>query len=226
MLFVLYLKPVLCQCSGLTSVVSPCYASYMIQRMIDWVEKYADHKHATKALSLVSFVESSFFPIPPFVLIVGMLSYEKKQSWIKLAIIGTLSSVMGGVFGYFIGKFFYGYIGQPLIAWYGIEAEVAYLGAIFKDHVFLTIILASISPLPYKVFTLSAGLFSVNFWMFVFASLVGRSIRFFTVSYLANRYGIHAKKFIVKQQKVATYILLITVAVCIVYFLLKTQGIL
>lgn len=194
--------------------------------MIDWVEKYAEHKHATKALSLVAFTESSFFPIPPFVLIAGMLAHERKQSWIKLAIIGTLSSVVGGMFGYFIGKFFYGYIGAPLVAWYGIEAEVAHLGSVFKDHVFLTIILASVSPLPYKVFTLSAGLFSVNFWMFVFASLLGRSLRFLTVAYLADKYGIHAKKFIVKQQRVATITLWVSIAVVIVYILLKSQGIL
>jgi membrane protein YqaA with SNARE-associated domain len=198
----------------------------MIQKMIAWVEKYAEHKHATKALSLVAFTESSFFPIPPFVLIVGMLAHEKKSSWIRLAIIGTLSSVAGGMFGYLIGKFFYGYVGAPLIAWYGIEAEVAHLGSVFKDHVFLTIILASVSPLPYKVFTISAGLFSVNFWMFVFASLLGRSIRFLTVSYLANRYGIHAKQFIVKQQKIATITLWITLVVGIIYIILLTQGIL
>jgi membrane protein YqaA with SNARE-associated domain len=198
----------------------------MLQKMVVWVEKYAEHKHATKALSLVAFVESSFFPIPPFVLIVGMLAHEKKQSWIKLAIIGTLSSVAGGIFGYFIGKFFYGYIGAPLVAFYGIETEMAHLGTIFKDHVFLTIILASVSPLPYKVFTLSAGLFSVNFWMFVFASLVGRSVRFLTVAYLSDRYGIHAKKFIIKQQKIATWTMWFIIVVIILYILLKTQGIL
>jgi membrane protein YqaA with SNARE-associated domain len=198
----------------------------MIQKLVKWVEDYAEHKHATKALSLVAFVESSFFPIPPFVLIVAMLAHERKQSWIKLAVIGTLSSVLGGIFGYFIGKFFYGYVGAPLVAFYGIEAEVAHLGSIFKDHVFLTIILASISPLPYKVFTLSAGLFAVNFPMFVFASLLGRGMRFLLVSYLADKYGIHAKKFIVKQQRVATITFWLVLAVGILYIILKTQGIL
>lgn len=194
--------------------------------MIAWVEKYAEHRHATKALSIVAFTESSFFPIPPFVLIAGMLANEKKPSWIRLAIIGTLSSVLGGAFGYFIGKFLYGYIGAPLIAWYGIESEVAYLGSIFKEHVFATILLASVSPLPYKVFTISAGLFSVNFWMFIFASLIGRSLRFFTVSYLANRYGVRAKQFVIKQQKATKVTLWITFGVGIVYIILKTQGIL
>lgn len=198
----------------------------MIEKMITWVEKYAEHKHATKALSLVAFTESSFFPIPPFVLIVGMLAQEKKPSWIKLAIIGTLSSVLGGAFGYFIGKFFYGYIGAPLVTFYGIGDEVAHLGAIFKDHVFLTIILASISPLPYKVFTLSAGLFSVDFWMFIIASFLGRSARFLTVAYLSHRYGLYAKKFIIKQQKIATWTMYGVIVLTILYIILKTQGIL
>lgn len=197
----------------------------MLQKLFNWVEKYAEHRNATKALSLVSFVESSFFPVPPFVLVVGMLAHEKKQSWVKLAVIGMLSSVLGGIFGYFIGYFFYGYVGQPLIVWYGLENEVAYLGTIFKEHVFLTILIASVSPLPYKVFTLSAGLFSVNLWMFILASLVGRSIRFFTVAYLANRYGIHAKQFIIKQQKMTAYVICFIAIVCMLYFLFKTQGI-
>jgi membrane protein YqaA with SNARE-associated domain len=198
----------------------------MLTKLIAWVEKWAAHHHATKALSVVSFVESSFFPVPPFVLIIAMLAQEKKLSWVRLALIGTLSSVLGGIAGYFIGKFFYGYIGAPLINWYGLTDQVAYLGGIFKAHVFLTILLASISPLPYKVFTLSAGLFSVNLVAFIFASLVGRGIRFFVVSYLADRYGIRAKKFIVEQQKITVGVF-IFIAVCAgTYLLLKSQGIL
>jgi len=193
----------------------------MLQNLISWVEKYADHKHANKALSIVSFVESSFFPIPPFVLIIAMLANEKKQSWIKLAIIGTLSSVLGGIFGYFIGKFFYGYIGQPLVTFYGIQSEVDYLGTIFREHVFLTILLASISPIPYKVFTISAGLFSVNLWMFIVASLVGRSLRFFTVSFLSDRYGVKAKKFMVEQQKITTIIFVIIILAGLAYYFLS-----
>lgn len=199
---------------------------HMIQRIFSWVERYAEHKHATKALALVSFTESSFFPIPPFVLIVGMLAHDKKPSWIKLALIGMISSVLGGIFGYFIGKFFYGYIGQPLVAFYGLEHEVAYLGSIFKEHVFLTILLASVSPLPYKVFTLSAGLFSVDIWSFILASLVGRSLRFFTVSYIANTYGSRTKAMLITQQKNVTRTFYIFVGIVAVYVVLKIQGIL
>ncbi len=198
----------------------------MTEKLIAWVEKWAGHHHAMKALSLVAFVESSFFPIPPFVLMVAMLIHEKKPSWVKIAIVGMLSSVLGGIFGYFIGKFLYGYIGAPLIAWYGLTDQVASLGQIFKDHVFITIFLASISPLPYKVFTLSAGLFSVDIFSFILASLVGRSIRFFFVAYVTDRYGIRTKHFILEQKKYTTVVVTSAVILGITYFLLIKQGIL
>lgn len=198
----------------------------MLEKGIAWVEKFATHKHAHKALALVSFVESSFFPIPPFVLVVAMLAHEKKPSWKKIALIGTLSSVLGGLFGYVIGMFFYSYIGKPLIDFYGLTNDVAYLGTLFKAHVFATIILASLSPIPYKVFTLSAGLFSVNIVSFVLASLIGRSIRFFTVSYLADRYGIRMKERLLQQQKIVGNILLLLVIVFILYLLAHARGIL
>ena len=198
----------------------------MLQKIFDWTERYAEHKNAKRILSLVAFVESSFFPIPPFVMIVAMLTHAKKPSWVQLAVIGTVSSVAGGVAAYFIGKFFYGYIGAPLVAFYGIQAEVAHLGTVFKDHVFATIILASLSPLPYKVFTLSAGLFSVNLWIFIVASIIGRGIRFFAVAYIANRYGVRAKGVMIRQQKNITKIFLVTVVLGVVYYLLRIKGIL
>ena len=198
----------------------------MVNALMLWVEKYAEHKNAKRALALVAFAESSFFPIPPFVLIVGMLSQEKKPSWIRLALIGTAASVAGGALGYGIGKFFYGYIGEPLVAWYGLTSEVNYLGQIFKDHVFLTIFVASLSPVPYKVFTLSAGLFSVNFPLFIVASIIGRSIRFFAVSYVSNRYGVQAKRIIMGNQKKAEIITYVTLGGIALYILLKSSGIL
>ncbi len=190
----------------------------MLEKLVTWVEKWVGHHHAHKALAVVAFVESSFFPIPPFVLVVAMLIHEKKPSWIKIAMVGMISSVAGGVFGYFIGKFLYGYIGAPLVAFYGLTNQVAHLGQVFKDHVFITILLASLSPLPYKVFTLSAGLFSVNLFSFILASLVGRSIRFLVVAYLADRYGIRAKKFMLEQQKVTIMTTLVICIVAILYF--------
>jgi membrane protein YqaA with SNARE-associated domain len=155
-----------------------------------------------------------------------MLSVEKKPSWVRLALIGIISSVLGGVFGYCIGYFFYSYIGAPLVNFYGIAGEVTKLGQVFKDHVFLTIFLASLSPLPYKVFTLSAGLFSVNLISFIFASFVGRGIRFFVVAYLSNKYGARAKNIIMNNQKVAARSIYFLLAIAVLYVLLRTNGIL
>ncbi len=198
----------------------------MIQKLFNWVEKYAEHKHANKALALVAFTESSFFPIPPFVLIIGMLAQEKKPSWVKLALIGMISSVIGGVVAYFVGMFFYDYVGAPIVAFYGIENEIATLGTLFKDHVFLTILLASISPIPYKVFTLSAGLFSVNLFSFIVASILGRSLRFFAVAYVSNKYGAKAKQILLAQQKRTTYAVYTAFGFLCIYVLAKAWGIL
>lgn len=193
----------------------------MIQRLVLWVEKWAEHHHAKTALSVVSFVESSFFPIPPFILVVAMLSNENKPSWIRLAIIGTLSSVLGGAAGYFIGKYFYMYLGAPLVAFYGLTEQVESLGQVFKDNVFITILIASVTPVPYKVFTLSAGLFSVNLVAFILASLLGRGIRFFVVAYLSNRYGLQTKQFILRQQRIINRVFLIALALGIIYIILS-----
>ena len=198
----------------------------MIQKLFNWVEKYAEHKHANKALALVAFTESSFFPIPPFVLIIGMLAQEKKPSWVKLALIGMISSVVGGVAAYFVGMFFYDYVGAPIVTFYGIENEITALGTLFKDHVFLTILLASISPIPYKVFTLSAGLFSVNLVSFIVASILGRSLRFFAVAYVSNKYGVKAKQMILSQQKRTAYFFYTLFGALCVYVLCKAWGIL
>lgn len=204
-------------CRSLRTTSWLCYAPTMLQKLFDTVEKYAESKHANKVLAFVSFVESSFFPIPPFVIIIAMLTKEKKPSWIKLALIGMVSSVLGGIFAYFIGMFFYGYIGLPLVRFYGIENEVAYLGTLFKDHVFVTIVLASISPIPYKVFTISAGLFSVNFVSFVLASILGRSLRFFTVAYVSHRYGAKAKDMLIEKQKTMTRVAVTFLALLVLY---------
>lgn len=197
-----------------------------MEKTLRWIEKYAKHKNANKALALVAFTESSFFPIPPFLFMVAMLAQEKKPSWVKLALIGMVFSVTGGIAAYFVGMFFYGYVGEPIVRFYGIQDEVTTLGTMFKDHVFLTILLASVSPVPYKVFTLSAGLFSVDLPSFIVASIVGRSLRFFAVAYVSNKYGTQAKKILLAQQKRTAYILYFFLGIGAIYLLSKVWGIL
>lgn len=194
----------------------------MFDRFIARVESWANKRHAFTALALVAFTESSFFPIPPYVLVFGMLIHEKKPSWVKVATVGTLASAFGGIFGYGIGKFFYATIGAHLVSAYGLTAQMSTLGTIFSEHIFWAIFLASLTPAPYKVFTISAGVFSAPFIPFVLASLLGRGLRFFTVAYLTNRYGAHAKR-ILKEQKKALYLTTIVLFVLATAYIVYTM---
>ena len=150
-------------------------------------------------LFIVAFTESSFFLVPPDVLIIAMLSHGLKVSWVRVASISTAGSVLGGIFGYGIGKLFYTYIGAPLVALYGLEAQLTHVGTLFEQHAFLSILVAAFTPIPYKVFTIGAGLFSLNMITFVSASILGRGARFFLVAFLTHRYGIKAKTFIIEK---------------------------
>ena len=152
----------------------------------------AAHKSSKYYLALVSFVESSFFPIPPDVMVIPMV-ISKKNDFIKIFFISTIFSVMGGILGYLIGAFFFDF-GSQIMSFYGYENKLsnikenlvnsdgfyAWLGILF---------LAGFTPLPYKVFTIASGLISFNFFIFIFISLVSRGMRFFIVSYLSYKFG-------------------------------------
>ena len=152
----------------------------------------AAHKSSKYYLAIVSFIESSFFPIPPDVMIIPMV-ISKKNDFIKIFLITTIFSVLGGMLGYLIGAFFFDF-GSQIMSFYGYENKLsnikenlvnsdgfyAWLGILF---------LAGFTPLPYKVFTIASGLISFNFFIFIFISLVSRGLRFFIVSYLSYKFG-------------------------------------
>ena len=192
----------------------------MITKFVSWTEKFAEHKYSEVILFAVAFTESSFFLAPPDVLIIAILSHHLKNAWVKIANIATAGSVLGGVFGYAIGYYFYQYVGQPIVNFYGIQAEINHVGELFKAHAFISILVAAFTPIPYKVFTIGAGLFSLNIITFVTASIVGRGARFFIVAYLSNKYGDRAKKIILEKGDKILWIIGI-VAFVIIYFLSK-----
>ena len=152
----------------------------------------AAHKSSKYYLAIVSFVESSFFPIPPDVMVIPMV-ISKKNDFIKIFLITTIFSVLGGMLGYLIGAFFFDF-GSQIMSFYGYENKLsnikenlvnsdgfyAWLGILF---------LAGFTPLPYKVFTIASGLISFNFFIFIVISLVSRGLRFFIVSYLSYKFG-------------------------------------
>ncbi|MDC3061747.1 DedA family protein [Candidatus Pelagibacter sp.] len=152
----------------------------------------AGHKSSKYYLAIVSLVESSFFPIPPDVMIVPMV-ISKKNDFLKIFSIATIFSVMGGILGYFIGAFFFEF-GSNIMNFYGYEDKLANIkeNLISSDgfYAWLGILfLAGFTPLPYKVFTIASGLIGFNLLIFIFISLISRGLRFFIVSYLSYKFG-------------------------------------
>ena len=152
----------------------------------------ASHKSSNFYLGLVSFIESSFFPIPPDVMIVPMVIAKKKR-YIKIFLIASIFSVLGGVFGYFLGLFFYD-LAFGIIEFYGYEnkvEELKYSLSIGEGFLaWLSILfLAGFTPLPYKAFTIASGLIGFNLFIFILVSLISRGLRFFIISYLSFKFG-------------------------------------
>ena len=152
----------------------------------------AAHKSSKYYLAFISFIESSFFPIPPDVMLIPMV-IAKKNDFIKIFLIATIFSVLGGIFGYLIGSFFFD-IGNQIMNFYGYENKVIYLkNSLNQGNGFYTwlgiLFLAGFTPLPYKVFTIVSGLISFSLPVFVLISLISRGLRFFIVAYLSYRFG-------------------------------------
>ena len=186
----------------------------------------AAHKSSKYYLALVSFIESSFFPIPPDIMVIPMV-ISRKNDFIKIFLITTIFSVLGGLLGYFIGTFFFEF-GMEIMSFYGYENKLssfknnlinsegfyAWLGILF---------LAGFTPLPYKVFTITSGLIGFNILIFIIISLISRGLRFFFVSYLSYKFGDLFSQFMEKHgSKWFTIIgILIVLLGTIIYLVLK-----
>ncbi|MGI9402210.1 MAG: YqaA family protein [Rhizobiaceae bacterium] len=167
----------------------------MIRALYDWVFSLARHKNANWALAGVSFVESSFFPIPPDVLLIPMV-IARRQKWIFLALLCTIASVLGGILGYFIGAFLYQQVAEPIFNFYGYMDRFDRFSEIFSNWGWWFVFIAGLTPFPYKVITISAGLAGLSLPVFIVASIVSRGLRFFVVSALLYAFGEPIRKFI------------------------------
>ncbi len=157
----------------------------------------AAHPQAIYFLALISFIEASFFPIPPDVMLIPMVLMNPSRAWF-FALIATVFSVLGGIFGYLVGSFSYEQVAQPILYTLGKEAEMANFSQKYNEVGFWAVITAGVSPIPFKVVTIMSGATNLNFLGFVIASLVSRGIRFFIVAGLLNFYGHEIKNFIEK----------------------------
>ena len=152
----------------------------------------AAHKSSKYYLAIVSFIESSFFPIPPDVMIIPMV-IARKKSYLKIFFIASLFSVLGGIFGYMLGAIFFD-MAMNIIEFYGYESKVTNLkNSLSEGEGFLAwlsiLFLAGFTPLPYKVFTIASGLINFNILIFIIVSFISRSLRFFLISYLSYKFG-------------------------------------
>lgn len=186
--------------------------------MYDWTMRWAQHKFAPWALSILTFAESVFFPIPPDVLLAPMVLGKPERAW-RLATITTVSSVLGGICGYFLGYWLFEPLIQPLIEQFGYQARFDKAVDWFTEWGVWVVFIAGFSPIPYKVFTVSAGFLQMMFLPFLLASAVGRGMRFYLVAGLI-RWGGAAM-----EAKIRQYIDIIgwicVVLVIGLYFLLR-----
>lgn len=169
-----------------------------IRALYDWVFFLAKSKNANTALFGISFAESSFFPIPPDILLIPMV-LAKRHKWIFLASLCTLASVLGAFLGYYIGAALYDTIGQPILAFYGKEDAFDKVAAWYNKWGGWGVLFAAITPFPYKVLTIFSGATGLNLVTFIVVSIIGRSFRFFLVSWLLYKFGDPMREFIEKR---------------------------
>ena len=196
----------------------------MIKKLFDKCVDWAGRKYANFALAIISFIESSFFPIPPDVMIVPMV-IAKKQHFVKIALIATTFSVLGGLFGYLIGYIFFNEIGFKIFEIYGYENV-----DVLKDMVstkggmlswFGLLFTAGFTPLPFKILTITSGFIHYNIFVFILTCVVTRGLRFFLVAFLTNKFGLKIGPFLEKKAAKWTFIIAgIVILLCIGFYFL------
>jgi len=168
-----------------------------LRKLYDWTVAKSGSPKAEKYLALLAFAESSFFPIPPDVLLLAMGFSNRKRSF-HYASICLLFSLLGGVIGYLIGYGLYESIGVPIISFYHLQPFMEAIGTRYEAHAFLAVFTAAFTPIPYKLITISAGLFRISFIPFFIATILGRGARFFLVAGVIYTIGPKARPFIEK----------------------------
>jgi len=180
----------------------------MIRKSYDWVLHWAETPYGSWALFILAFAESSFFPIPPDVLLIALAISIPAKAF-RYAAICAAGSVLGGIGGYFIGYQFMDLMGLRILNFYGLTEKYEFIGTLYNQYNAWAVGVAGFTPIPYKVFTISAGAFKINFPVFVLASLVSRSARFFLVGWLIFVYGSGIRSFIDRYFNILTVVFFI-----------------
>ncbi len=177
----------------------------MIRRLYDWTMGLAAHRRASWALGVVSFVESSVFPIPPDVLLIPMVLADRQRAW-RYALICTTTSVLGGLLGYAIGLFLFEQFGEPLLSLYGYSDKFDVFQEKYEEWGAWAVFIAGVTPFPYKVITILSGVAALDPITFVVASVLARGVRFFLIAALLWKFGEPIREFIEKRLQLLTVV--------------------
>lgn len=185
-----------------------------------WSVRHAEGKNAKWWLFGMSFAESSFFPIPPDVLLAAILMTKERARAFYYASITTAGSVLGGLLGYAIGYFFFQTIGVWLVHTYHLESQMVTVQKLFADNAFFAIFVAAFTPIPYKVFTIAGGLFGISIPTFIVASILGRGGRFFAVATVMKYFGGHIARVFYEYFNLISFAVVAILGVILYVFLL------
>jgi len=170
----------------------------VIRDLYNWTIRLAEHPRAIWALALVAFIESSVFPIPPDILMIPMIIAAPRRAFV-IAGVATASSVLGGMFGYWIGAALFDTVGQPVLAFYGKDAYFDEFKATYNAWGAWAVLIAGVTPFPYKVVTILSGATGLNLTVFIAASVLARGLRFFLVAALLWKFGAPIRDFIERR---------------------------
>jgi len=181
----------------------------ILDRMRAWTARWAHTPHMASALFFIAFIEASIFPIPPDILMIAILLIGS-QRWWWYAGLTTLGSVLGALLGYAIGWGFYEAIGYRIVEIYDLRQGMEYIGAIYQKHSLLAIFSAALTPIiPFKLITITAGLFKVSLWQLIFVSIFGRGIRYFVIAYLVKVFGERTKQIVAKYFNIFSIVFIV-----------------
>lgn len=167
----------------------------LVEKTYNYLIDLASRPNALVFLFIISFIESSFFPIPPDVMLIPMVLATPKKAW-RIAGVATIASVLGGYFGYIIGVYFFDLIARPILSFYGYMQQFDVFKGYYHEWGAWIVFGAGLTPFPYKVVTIASGVVGLNIWVFGIASVIARGMRFYLVAWLLKKYGEPMKAFI------------------------------
>ncbi|MCK5021895.1 MAG: DedA family protein [Candidatus Pacebacteria bacterium] len=182
----------------------------------EWILNRSQGRNAKIWLMTISFAESSFFPIPTDFFLLAIL-LGNRAKWLYYSFLTTISSVAGGLMGYLIGFLFFDLIGEFIIQTYSLQDEMIIVSEMFKENAFWAIFISAFTPIPFKIFTISAGFFHIDILIFFVASLIGRTMRIFSVGYLVKTFGKQIVHYVFEYFNYVTFIALLILALIILF---------